>query len=33
MDGQGLYQEATQEIKDLEEELMTKSSPLQFFLG
>jgi hypothetical protein len=33
MDGQGLYQEASQEIKDLEEELMTKSAPLQWFMG
>lgn len=33
MDGQGLYDEAISEIKDLENDLMTKSSPLEFFLG
>lgn len=33
MDGQGLYDEAVSEIKDLEEELVVKSAPLEFFLG
>ena len=33
MDFQGLYDEAIGEIKDLEDELMTKSSPLNFFCG
>lgn len=33
MDGQGLYDEAMAEIKDLEEELVVKSAPLEFFLG
>lgn len=33
LDGQGMYQEAMQEIKELEEELISKSAPLEFFLG
>lgn len=33
IDGKGLYQEAMQEIKDLEEELLNKSAPLDWFLG
>lgn len=33
LDGQGMYQEATQEIKDLEDELQNKSAPLEFFMG
>jgi hypothetical protein len=33
LDGDKLYEEATTEIKDLEEELMNKSAPLDFFLG
>ena len=33
IDGQGLYDEAVGEIKDLEDDLMNKSSPLNFFLG
>lgn len=33
MDGQSLYLEATQEIKDLEDELQTKSAPLNFIVG
>ena len=33
IDGQGLYDEAIGEIKDLEDELMNKSAPLNFFLG
>jgi hypothetical protein len=33
LDGDKLYDEATTEIKDLEEELMNKSAPLDFFLG
>lgn len=33
IDGAGLYQEATQEISDLEDELMNKSAPLDFWLG
>lgn len=33
LDGQGLYDEAVGEIKELEEELMTKSAPLEFFMG
>ena len=33
IDFQGLYEEAIGEIKDLEEELMNKSAPLEMFLG
>ena len=33
LDGNGLYDEATKEIDDLENELMSKSAPLEFFLG
>lgn len=33
LDGQGMYIEAMQEIKDLEDELINKSAPLNFFLG
>ena len=33
IDGQGLYDEAIGEIKDLEDELMNKSAPLSWFLG
>lgn len=33
LDGESLYQEATGEIKDLEDELMTKSAPLSWFVG
>ncbi len=33
LDGDKLYVEATKEIDDLEEELRTKSAPLDFFLG
>ncbi len=33
MDGQSLYLEATQEIKDLEDELQNKSAPLNFIVG
>lgn len=33
IDGQAMYLEATQEIKDLEDELMTKSAPLGFIMG
>jgi hypothetical protein len=33
LDGNGLYDEATKEIDDLENDLMTKSAPLDFFLG
>lgn len=33
IDGASLYLEATQEIKDLEEELQTKSAPLGFIMG
>lgn len=33
IDGQALYLEATQEIKDLEEELQNKSAPLGFMVG
>jgi hypothetical protein len=33
LDGQGMYQEAVGEIKDLEDELQNKSAPLDFFLG
>lgn len=33
IDFQGMYDEAIGEIKDLEDELMTKSSPLNFFCG
>lgn len=33
LDGDKLYDEATGEIKDLEDEIMNKSAPLEFFLG
>ena len=33
LDGQSLYNEAIDEIKTLEDELMNKSAPLEFFLG
>lgn len=33
LDGQGTYDEAMNEIKDLEDELMNKSAPCDFFLG
>lgn len=33
LDGDKLYAEATKEIEDLENELKTKSAPLEFFLG
>jgi len=33
LDGNGMYDEAITEIKDLEEELKTKSAPLEFFMG
>ena len=33
LDGDKLYDEATTEIKELEDELMTKSAPLEFFMG
>jgi hypothetical protein len=33
LDGDKLYVEATKEIQDLEDELRTKSAPLEFFLG
>lgn len=33
LDGEAYYNEATSEIKDLEDELMTKSAPLDFFMG
>lgn len=33
IDGQGLYDEAIGEIKDLEDELMNKSAPLSWFMG
>ena len=33
LDGQSMYAEAIQEIKDLEESLMNKSAPLEFFMG
>jgi hypothetical protein len=33
IDGDKLYDEATGEIKDLEDSLMSKSAPLEFFLG
>lgn len=33
IDGQSMYLEATQEIKDLEDELQTKSAPLGFMVG
>jgi hypothetical protein len=33
LDGDKLYVEATKEIEDLEDELRTKSAPLEFFLG
>lgn len=33
LDGDKLYDEATGEVKDLEDELITKSAPLDFFLG
>lgn len=33
IDGNAMYDEAQSEIKDLEDELMNKSAPLDFFLG
>ena len=33
LDGNALYDEATNEIKELEDELQNKSAPLEFFLG
>lgn len=33
IDGNAMYDEAQTEIKDLEDELMNKSAPLDFFLG
>lgn len=33
LDGQGMYDIATQEIKDLEDELITLQSPLSWFMG
>ncbi len=33
MDGQGMYDEAIAEIKELEDELQNKASPLEFFMG
>ena len=33
IDGQSMYLEATQEVKDLEDELETKSAPLGFIMG
>lgn len=33
LDGVALYQEAMQEIKELEDDLLLKSAPLEFFLG
>ena len=33
VDGKGLYQEAVEEIKDLETDLMNKSAPLDFMMG
>jgi len=33
IDGPALYAEAMSEIKDLEDEMMNKSAPLEFFLG
>jgi hypothetical protein len=33
LDGDKLYDEATSEIKELEDELMSKSAPLDFFIG
>jgi hypothetical protein len=33
LDGQALYDEAMQEIKELEDDLVLKSAPLEFFMG
>lgn len=33
LDGQGVYDEAISEIKDLEQDLITKYAPLQWFMG
>lgn len=33
LDGPTIYNEAMEEIKELKDELMTKSSPLEFFMG
>lgn len=33
LDGQALYNEAIQEIKELEDEIVNKSAPLEFFIG
>jgi hypothetical protein len=33
LDGQSIYDEAVSDIKDLEEDLMTKSAPLEWYMG
>ena len=33
IDFQGMYNEAVMEIKDLEDEMMNKSAPLEFLVG
>ena len=33
IDGDGLYREASDEIKDLEDEMMNKSAPLDWYMG
>jgi hypothetical protein len=33
LDGQGMYDTATQEIKDLEDELVTLAAPLSWYMG
>jgi hypothetical protein len=33
IDWQGMYEEAKLEIKELEDEMLNKSAPLEFFLG
>jgi hypothetical protein len=33
LDGDKLYDEATTEVKELEDELSNKSAPLDFFIG
>jgi hypothetical protein len=33
LDGDKLYDEAMGEVKDLEDELMNKAAPLEFFMG
>ena len=33
IDGKALFQEAVDEIKELEDDMVNKAAPLEFFLG